>query len=448
MWFRFVLVWILGLILAAQNAWSAKSPTADELFAQTECSELLTDFSVQLQEYLLTNAAEYSALKHRVLNAPQAPSERDFKLIMLKFVHTFMAFRERIHHSRFYEGKLIADYFLQGVTVWAENYQDLILANEVFYHTYDPQSDGPGASSLDLDLVYFAARMAWVADRYEQFKGRRLAKPINGSGKHSAYDESDRRRSLFELDMFDATNANELNIHCEHRTLRVFIDGDGPYVHQRLRERRIRVEDPPVTSLGLRFNNGRRANLYDIEAPEYWVASYLSRVFSDEIWLGLGDLGVRQFFPLIMKREGYLVRFPRAADFLTVSLHPDNDRRIFNIRELKFASPWTPTVDIQSALEQMESTWVALNTAYGAKEVGIPVLEVLIPRRDSKTGSAFGEGYSMGPEVDYRAGSRLHQLVKDGVPVSLTVDGTSVPIMLREIPMSAADYRRLADEKK
>jgi len=395
-------------------------------FASTECHQILAQFEKRVESYLQQNEKEYVALKQRVLNDPKITLET-FNLFVLKLVHTFVSFEDRIRNSNRFDGDQVASMFLRGVTIWIEDYDDLVQAVEIFYH-FNPYHAGSAAldPDADLDLEYFAARMAWLVDQYDT--------------------AGDRETALEKLENFDDTNAKELNIIHDHSTGRVTIDHASPAVVTRLTQFGLRPPTIPLTSFKLEFNNRRRFHFFDLRAnkkADLWVAQQLARSEPKEWLLGLGDQSVRQFFRIIRITEGYVNRFPFAADFLVLEEDAAPGSYYFKLRELKFSDPGAPNVDIQKALDQLQSSWEGLHDAFG---MNVPVrhLEIIVPEREARLRGSLGYGYRIGNRV---RGS-LHQLMKNGAPVTImrshNVPHETLPVCIRQIPITAADFRRLS----
>lgn len=438
----FVWVIVIGLSASPRPGVGMNLISAE---VQLECVDLLGDLKPLVESVTGNNWPEFQAFKQRLL---RKSNPKEFRSIFLKLLHTYQLFESRILKSHLYDGKLVAPLFLRGILIWAETCDDVNRAIEIFFHAYDPEINGPRLGYGDNDLTYFAGRTAWMAQRYDQFRnGGHAAVDLDPSTEDEAaasvalpFDPHARHEAIIALDQFDETSANDLHISFDERTFQVKVDGASSGVYTRLARMNIPVSATPVTPLNLHFNNNRRANFDAVLPKEYWAAKYLARVFPDDQWLGLGDLSTRQFFPLLQERDGYLVHFPRSADFLTVS--QVSGRWIFNIRELKFTNPHNQQVDIQRALEQLESTWTGLVRSYGVSAVGSPRLEVVIPRRASRSPD-LKNGYALGNYIGATHGTYVDELLYQGNPVVLQVDGYSSRVAVRQLKIEMPEYRQL-----
>ncbi len=436
------------------------SLTAPQSYAADECARILTGYAELLWNYLEQSADEYQALFYRVVDKGGV-KQADFDLIISKLLHTFQGHRARIEGTPYYDGKFAASRFLRGVTIWAESYDDIERAVEQFYLLDRSHAHLTDAPKDDLALAYFAARMAWVADQYD-----RGAKAGN------------REWTLERLDDFDETMSNELHTHYDVDTGRVTVRTPARRMLLRLEEKGIRIYGPlpsdpqPETSTNpntgvtveliqptnsnetfeipvldypistkreLKFNNGRLFSFFSLPKSLVWVAQQLAKQYPKEYVLGLDDTSVRQFFHLFRVENGRMSKLPYAADFL--SIRWSSAASEFVLRELKFANPHNPNVDIAHALRQLLSSWVGLSAVY-SPDIEVRELEIVLPKRVARLNGSLGNGYRLGKTKP--GGSRV--LLKDGVPVTLYCKNRMLEVTVRELPLTDDLYRRLRPE--
>ncbi len=191
---------------------------------------------------------------------------------------------------------------------------------------------------------------------------------------------------------------------------------------QQLKEIGVSVSLNPV--YGVSFNDGNHFNMSSLYPWELEAAQYLSREEKDELFIGLGDKGVRQFHRFYAEDECEgLVSFMPTADFLTLQLTSHGPG--FVVREMKNAEATSP-VKIEVALAQLRSTATQIGVRY--PEIPVLSVEILVPAR----GKTLNPRYSLS-EAPLDESRSLYALIhtQSGRPVQMETPLVTLPVLVR-----------------
>ncbi len=397
---------------------------------QEECLRLVAAYSHSLQQFVVNNAQVYWELRDRIVANGGKEAESNFDLEWNRLFQSFLLHGEKLKTSSFVDGEILFEHFLKGVSLWAETPEQLEFAARML-----------GENREELGGLLFASRMAYLSDRYEEeIELRSGRSPVN----RRRAKENPRDSALLALAKFDSNAFFKMGYSARGKWgEEVFRNQLSPGSLEALASLGFRV---PLTALpphALEFNNGAAFDLY-LSPIDAWVAHHLQNAHPEEMFLGLGDKSVRQFRRLFRVNDGRIIAYSQAADFLTL-VPSSNGASSFVVRELKFSHGKSRKVSIADAVEQLRETWACLYDAYG-DEVPVSHLEILFPRRDESLGGDLGADYSMGPRVkSLPIGDEIFPLHLRGLPVSVQVNGKTLPIFVRDFFIQDTTFERLRD---
>ncbi len=402
------------------------------------CNDIIATISELNSNYFNINGKEFLALKARVLK-DDLITERDFYLRIIDLMHNMLMNGDRLLDCSLYDGVFVERQFLRGITIWAENYEELSRAVQVFYHAdLSPRFINPKAKLKDdLDLHYFAARMAYVVDAYD-YQNKNIADP-----------DKRREAALEETGKWDDTNDDELYLSFDEDTLRITRSKHSRKTLSRVSNWGFHLPEEPLSEYGLLFGNRNRFNTFYLNASEEYMAAQIASSFPDNWILGLGDLHVRQFGPLFRVENGRIIRFDRGADLLWLTVHSSQTSNFgFIVGEEKFIDPhFQPTEDVfTSSLAQMVATWKGLAERY--KKIPVIGLQLVIPQPRTGRGADLGHGYSVGQLLENTPdGGTISRLMKDGKEVFAEVRGRTIYYQIYQLPIGDDVFKKMPRTK-